>query len=291
MKLAPVLASFLAQNKKLNLKGLGTFSADTLYDPEDGHNKKGSQLLSIQFEQHKVSGFDDDLIDFVAKETGKMRVLAESDLSSQLEGVTDFLNTGKPYFINGIGSLTRKSDGSIEFHQEKFQHTEKKKPEPLTEKNSIPSAYESGNGKRNKTRSALVILALCALAVVAAIWFYVKNSEKEQQSLEDVTAETPKDITADTRKIDTPFDTSKSEPKAVASVSSDYYKYILEITQQPRASKRYGQLKKINWPVEMETADSVNYTLFLKLPAANADTTRIKDSLSALSGKKVWIGR
>jgi hypothetical protein len=39
----------------------------------------------------------------------------------------------------------------------------------------------------------------------------------------------------------------------------------------------------------METADSVSFKLYLLLPMTNADTTHILDSLTAFTGKKVYI--
>jgi len=290
MKLAPVLAKYLTANKTLQLPGLGTFHAESAYDPDVDYSKKGASLLNVSFEQTKVTEPDDALIDFVSAETGKMKVLAKSDLLSELEAVTNFLNTGKPYFLSGIGTLTKKPDGSFEFHKEKYHHVEKekKKPVPITEKNSVPQSYIDETRKPRKARPALIILILCILAIAATVWFYIKNSENNADTIEEVTAnssETPQPGSGKDSAIET-------APTATAATPSNAYKFVLEEALQPRASKRYNQLKKINWPVEMETKDSLNYKLFIKMPInGNIDTTRVKDSLSALSGRKVWIER
>ncbi len=290
MKLAPVLAQYLATQKVLSLPGLGTFHADSTYNPEVDYSKKGSSLLNISFEQTKITQLDEALISFVSQETGKMKVLAESDIRSQTEGVIDFLNTGKPYFLAGIGTLTKKMDGSFEFHKEKFVHTEKekKKPVPITEKNSVPQSYIDDTRKPRKTKPAAIIGVVCLVAVAAVIWFYNQNKEKNHGNIEDVTTTAGNSATPNTSNDST----SPPAPQSpTARPPSDGYKYVLEIAKQPRASKRFNQLKTIKWPIEMETADSVSYKLFIKLPVSNADTTRIKDSLSALSGRKVWIER
>lgn len=289
MKLAPVLAQYLATHKVLSLPGLGTFHADNTYNPEADYGKKGTSLLNISFEQTKVHGFDEELIRFVSQQTGKMKVLAESDLLSEIEGAINFLNTGKPYFLAGIGTLTKKMDGSFEFHKEKFAHTEKekKKPVPITEKNSVPQSYIDESRKPRKTRPAAIIGAICLVAVAAVVWFYSQNNEKNENNIEEVTATSNSAAMPLTGDSVTP---SPSQP-ATAISPADSYKYILEIAKQPRASKRFNQLKTIQWPIEMETADSVSYKLFIQLPVAGADTTRTKDSLSALSGRKVWIER
>ncbi len=289
MKLAPVLAQYLATHKVLSLPGLGTFHADNTYNPEVDYSKKGSTLLDISFEQTKVPGLDEELVNFVSKETGKMKILAESDIRSQTEGVIDFLNTGKPYFLAGIGTLTKKMNGSFEFHKEKFVHTEKekKKPVPITEKNSVPQSYIDETRKPRKTKPAAIIGGICLVAVAAVIWFYSQNKERNDGNIEEVTTSANSAATPPAGDSVAP-----ATPKpATTATLSDSYRYVLEIAKQPRASKRFNQLKTINWPIEMETADSVSYKLFIKLPVANADTTRIKDSLSALSGRKVWIER
>ncbi|HOZ96358.1 MAG TPA: hypothetical protein PKY86_04065 [Niabella sp.] len=289
MKLAPVLLKYLAINKELELPGIGSFVAENNVDPETLQNKKESISLDIRFEQKKITSLDDKLIDFVSKETGKMRVLAESDLNSQLTGVLDFINTGKPYFLPGIGTLTKKMNSKFEFHKEKFQHIDKPKTIPKTEKNIVPQAFIDENNKRIKAKPVIIILVFCLLAIAASVWFYLKNTHKESQKVEDITAITEP---AEQTKEDTTSQSNLREmPQTVANSSPEFYKYVLELAKQPRASKRFNQLKSLKWPVEMETSDSSNYSIFIKLPVANSDTIRIKDSLSVLSGKKVWISK
>src|SRR5690606_34620240 len=169
---------------------------------------------------------------------------AESDLLSELDGAINFLNTGKPYFIAGIGTLTKKMNGSFEFHKEKFHPTEreKKKPAPITEKNSVPQTYIDETRKPRKTKPAAIITILCLLAIGATVWFYLKNAEKNT-GIEEVTPQTETAMAAS--------DTVASPAPAIAVPAS--YKYVLEIARQPRATKRFSQLKTLRWPVEIET--------------------------------------
>jgi hypothetical protein len=66
-------------------------------------------------------------------------------------------------------------------------------------------------------------------------------------------------------------------------------KFILEVCNAKRAFERYGRLKTFFWDIQMETKDSATYKLFMLLPASANDTNRIIDSLSLLSGKRVYI--
>jgi hypothetical protein len=72
------------------------------------------------------------------------------------------------------------------------------------------------------------------------------------------------------------------------NTAPENYKYILETAQKKRALKRYNQLKEIRWNVQLETEDSVQFKLFMLLPA-HGDTTKTIDSLRMLTGRKVHI--
>ncbi len=293
MKLSSVLYKFLAANKKLSLPGIGTFHSDSAYDP-DYDGKKAVLLNNITYSEDKVDGFDDALVEFVSKETGKMKVLATSDLTSQLDDVLQFINTGKPYFFPGIGTIAKKTNGSLEFFPEKHtSHNEKKKAKdvPITEKNYVPQSYIDNTKTRNKSfKPAIIILTLALIAIAATVWFYIKNQEDTKKQVEDVTNNTETTTPAlpvnDSNNVATKDSVVNT---TVAPSSSDTYTYVLETANEPRASKRFNQLKQISWPVELEVIDSLNKRIVMKLPRAGADTTRIKDSLRVLSGKKIFI--
>jgi nucleoid DNA-binding protein len=283
VKLAPLLSKYLAENKQLNLPGIGSFFYETDSTIVDDGTKKES--VNIRYKNEKIDAFDAELIEYVSKETGKMKVLATSDLESQLEDVIQYLNTGKVYLLSGIGSLITKPDGiGLIFEPIKSGVNEKKKNQESIEKNIVPQAFieEKLPGKK-KNHSALIIMFLALIAIGATIWFYVRYSESHPTEDDMQTENTVQKPALDKVKNDSAT-VNKPAPKP-----SNTYTYVLETAQNPRASKRFSQLKSLNWPVTIETKDSVTYKIVIKLPAARADTTRIKDSLFVLSGKRVVI--
>lgn len=292
MKLSPVLLDYLAANKKLSLPGIGTFYLEGSYDP-DFDGKKPNTAHNISFRQEKVEKFDESVISFVAKETGKMTVLAESDLISQLDDVMHYLNTGKPYFFAGFGTLTRKQTGVFNFHPEKFTSLLEKKKEkeiPITEKNIVPQSYiDTSSTGRKSMKPALITIGLLLIAIAATVWFYLKNQETETQHVEEVTESA--ELAPGSTVVQTDSASTTTAPNTQQPSPPGTYTYVLETTKEPRASKRFNQLKSINWPVELEVVDSMNKRIVMKLPAAGADTSRIKDSLRVLSGKPVFIVR
>ena len=111
MKISPLLAQFLINNKQLSLAGLGRF---TLNDSGE-----------IAF-QHDASVKEDaELVKFIAENTGKMKSLVASDLDSNLELARQFLNIGKPYLFEGIGTLSKNKYGTIEYVQGNYFAREK----------------------------------------------------------------------------------------------------------------------------------------------------------------------
>ncbi|MGJ7030344.1 hypothetical protein [Niabella hirudinis] len=278
MKLSSLLAQYLLAHKQLSLPGLGIFYAEDNGNPE---------YPAIRFEQQPVDGFDEQVVEFISSETGKMKVLAISDLNSQLDDAVRFLNTGKPYLFAGIGTLLKKANGSYDFAPHTTPLPPRKKEVPITERNTVPQTYieeKPGNGRSKKP--AIIIIVLAVIAIAATIWFYSKTGE-QPATVSEVPETTEHPATAP----DTAQSGIKTETPAPAIQTSTTGAtiYVLEIAKEPRASKRYNQLKKINWPVELEKLDTLRYAILMKLNTTAADTTRVLDSLSALSGRRVHI--
>ncbi|WP_157558033.1 hypothetical protein [Niabella aurantiaca] len=282
MKLASLLAQYLFAHKQLSLPGLGIFYAENSEDPE--------YPPTVKFEQKPVDGFDEAVVDYISSETGKMKVLAISDLHSQLEDAIRFLNTGKPYLFAGMGTLLKKADGSYDFVPNTTPLPPRKKDVPITERNTIPQSYieeKPGTGKSKKP--AIIIIVLAVIAIAATIWFYSKTSEPGIPAPANETAGHPG--AADTAPADTATRQGGNavNPGTAATATPGVVTYVLEITKEPRASKRYNQLKRIEWPVELEKVDSLRYAIIMKLSTPAADTARVRDSLTVISGKKVSI--
>ena len=281
MKLAQTLADYLERNKKLSLQGLGTF----IYSNEN-----------IEFKQEDVIDFDDDLINFIVDCTGKMKVLAISDIQSQWDDVLQFLNTGKPYTLAGIGTLIKNQKGDFTFQQEPIEGSEKKHAKKTAALHKIPKNHLDSDtlNSQTKNKGIIVLMVLSLLAVAATIWFYL-NYEKNQNKV--ITNDSTKNTTSktNTKQTDTlavaqatqPI-MPKTEPTNNINSLTDYI-FVLEEVKEPRASKRFSQLKRFNWPVELISTDSINFKIIMKFPKSGTDTTRIKDSLSAQNGKKVYI--
>jgi hypothetical protein len=296
LKLAYVLAQFLYTNKRLDLPGIGTFLIDPSVLVNAENNKQRlAEPEGISFENNPAIRDVPELISYISSKTGKMKALAISDLESHLELAHQFVNIGKPFLFEGIGTIAKIRPGEFEFIPgtlltEKIKENAEKEAPVLSKKDTIEEKYQAylaTPAARSPWKKPVVtLLVLCGIGM--AIWggytIATKNSNGVEASLAETNTEQQTVAATDTFRLNKPEPISQK----TNILTSDNYKYVLEIAKSNRAFKRYNQLKTNQWKVQLETADSVQYKLFLLLPAS-ADTTRTLDSLTVMTGKRVYI--
>jgi hypothetical protein len=290
VKLTSLLAQYLYANHKLDLPGIGSFILDPSSIPALENSKQRTAVLEgISFEPNSSLKEPTQLIEYISAQAGKMKALAIADLESHIQLAQQFLNIGKPFTFDGIGTLVRIKPGIFEFTPLSVT-TEKIKLQAGREAAAIKSdesseKYESFlSAPKTATGWRKPVIALLMIAGLAmAIWGGYTISKKA--------------ATDDTTEVSEPYlppptqmavDTTPQKIEPVKS-ESDRYKYILQVSKRQTAFRRYNQLKTNLWDVNMETQDSVNFKLYMLLPRLNADTTRVLDSLTVMTGKKVYI--
>jgi hypothetical protein len=290
LKLENLLAPYLYQHKKLNLPGIGTFEADS------AANTPEAATQNIRFIQNIIAQPDDEFIEYIKTRTGKMKPLAISDLESYLMLSKQFLNIGKPFQIEGIGTLQKMKDGSFQFTREEYVPAraegtalENAKAEKRLENKEGETLDKSG------AQRALILLAL--IATIALIgwggyYLYERNTigETTDTEINSITS-IPDSVAMQNIQPDSSMlikDTGTVKPdSAMTGVAipalPGNIKFILETTSnKARALARFIYINKINNNIHLETkADSSLFKIFVTLPATQADTSRIKDSLNA----------
>lgn len=274
MKISPLLAQFLINNKQLSLAGLGRF----ILDDSGG----------IIFQHDAYVKEDAELVKFIAENTGKMKSLVASDLDSNLELARQFLNIGKPYLFEGIGTLSKNKYGTIEFVQSNTS-TEKNKEntgdnrdKTSTTENSFTDYEEMFSPRKPKGPATkkivtwLVAIAGLSLAVFGGYLVYSKTKNKKEPIVqkEEIKPVILPDSLPKTK------DTTILIPKPVDT--SGMYRFVIEKAARQRAFFRYNYLKENLIDVKMDTKDSVLFNLYFLLPATPADTARKRDSLQRL---------
>lgn len=293
MKIPSLLAHYFYSNQRLELPGLGIFVLDLSAIQALQLSKQRSVVLDgVSFESNVSLQESPDLIAFIGEKTGKMKALASADLDSHLQLALQFLNMGKPFSFEGIGILTKVKQGEFEFtpisvSTEKVKEAYAGEAVSSSAKEELASGYESflSGPKINFEWKKPVIGLMLLCGVGLTIWGGYVISQKNKKNrihaaLQQTVGET---IIPDTlQRAD-----SSSVAQTAIPVESNY-KYILEVAKSKRAFKRYKQLKDIRWKVQLETQDSIQYKLYMLLPSI-ADTTRSIDSLTVMTGRKVYI--
>ena len=303
MRLAPLLAQYLYIHKRLDLPGLGSFLMDTSATDESEssrHNKSGL-TDKISFEANSQIKDSPELITFISAQTGKIKALAAADLDSHLELAHQFLNIGKPFSLEGIGNLVKVKAGVFEFTPgpaiaELKKEQALKEHQHTNQAEDNPADYNYKNifypkKVRARWKKPLVIFLLVgglALAIWGGYTVYKRTAARKENGNVKKDKELP--VVSDDTLTKQPADTAvitKTNPVIVTAPGS--YKFVLETTNRERAMTRFSRLKTFQWDVYMETRDSVQFKIFMILPAKASDTTRIIDSLTMLTGKRVRI--
>lgn len=306
MKLAVLLAKYFYTNKHLSLPGIGVLHLDAAVSVPDFSDKNFREVLKyIQFTHKPAVKVDEDLIEFIRTQTGKIRPLAEADLESYLADGKLLLNIGKPFTIDGIGSLQKLKDGELSFTPgeltiEKLDfHTEDRTPDKSTRHLPVYDESQVRHKTHNNQRRILLIGTLAVIGLVVILWggymLYTKNDNRNNNSQEEPQQVATPLATPDTSStaIVPQSDSSPVKPETVAAPAvPGTYKFVFERTdKKARALKRYAFVHQLSPRIQMETSDSLNFTIFVRLPAEAGDTTRIKDSLNVwyYGGKPVKI--
>jgi hypothetical protein len=298
LKVAHLLARFLYNNKRLALAGIGNFTLDeNAVIQVDVKQQKVPVLEGIQFQNDTSVKEDIELIAFISAETGKMKALASADLDSYLALAKQFLNIGKPFLLEGIGTLVKSQTGIFEFSPGTVL-VEKMNSSGSTPKDRDASSQQpaeesftgydndynkkTGNPALKKIITGILIIAGLGAAVWGGYTIYKNSQSNNQESVtpvadSNVTPPVVKD-TASALQINKPDSTHQIQTPVTAATGS--FKFVIEETGKIRAASRFAFLKRIGTPIQLETKDSVVFKLFYILPANAADTTRICDSLT-----------
>jgi hypothetical protein len=302
LKIPQLLVQYLYKNRRMPLPGLGIFTLDkSVVLPEADDRALLSMPNAVQFQNANIAAADKELISFICEHTGKIKPLAISDLDSYLNLGTEMLNIGKPFHLEGIGTITKNKAGKFDFTPGEYSLIRENSSAPDSGKKKIYA-----QDKRQITpmeplqnRNLLkLLLVVAALAVVGwGGWMmYKKNSLSVSEPTPDsntvtqlqpaATDSVKKDsIHRDSAKMPVP---DSVHPPVPVKAGIDYKFIILETNDKPRAMRRYNQLISFQLKAHYYHVDST-YKVYFEFPALNKDTTHVKDSLRREYGHEIFI--
>ena len=302
MKLPLLLTQYLYKYKNLNLPGIGSFTLDPAAVLPDDHSKNVHEAArGIEFSTDYSSQPDPDLIEYIRVHTGKIKPLAVADLESFLTLGFELLNIGKPFYLEGIGTLTKGQEGRIEFLPGEYTTSRVDDPraegvKPARKKQIVhEEPHYEPEQQQTSSRKLLVTIAIFVGLIIIG-WggyqLYKKNSlgpaekdmavvdarNKEQDSLRRAAIEDS--IEAGRQKL--------VQAKVIGDSSMMKF-IILQTHDKAHALKRYNQLLGFKLKINLETQDSSFFKIYFSFPAMMKDTVRIKDSLEREYAHKVVI--
>lgn len=299
------LAAYLYENKSLRLEGIGTFTLDSKVSvPHEQEKEIYYPIEGLSFSYNPKSDTDEDVILYLVKKLHKIQPLIRSDLESYLSNIKQFINLGKPYTIEGVGTLSKNNQGTYEFTPGNFLPVkEELNPKRENAEHNYPVRSQSNAGRV----FVVIIIAIAALAALGGIGWGVSNllsnkqaanESEEQQGFIDTIPQTGVDTTTRITTASSPntASTTTATPDNTTSKSDSVrYKMVFEVTTlKDRALKRTRQLHSYNHNSKYDTVhvgDVVRYRLFLPVRIKPADTTRVKDSLGVFLGSRVTVER
>jgi hypothetical protein len=268
----------------------------------------------IHFAQKAITRPDDQLIEFIRKHTGKIKPLAESDLDTFVADGKLMLNIGKPFHIEGIGTLHKNKDAVYEFTPGQPVVQRLEAPTPLTSVDQQDSDRplkrksvfdEDPHERRNSTirRMAIGIGLIVGIGII--VWGgYSLFSSKVKTDPNAATASTtseqdsqrtstylhnindPQKALNDVVKKDSNISGTSDSPQKAAVTPPPATTPAAPVAAGPSRTFKYvlqttkfrktaqDMYEKLKPKVVLEAVDSTLFRIVISLPGSPADTAR-----------------
>jgi len=293
-KFDTLIANFLYNNKNADLEGIGTFTLDDHFVlPPDAEKTAFYPLEGISFKHNTRVETSPALLEYLIQQTGKIRSLVAADFSSYLSEIKQFVNIGKPWTIEGIGTLQKNKDGRFELIP----------GEAMSERISMHYENDSENNSEPVKRNRWIVGLLFTVAVVAVVaglgfGVYVMFIKSSGNSSTEQTANNVLSDTSDIAPVIIDSVSRKPDSLAMGSTvdsSYNYKAYFLTTKWKERVTKRSDQLSAFGVKTFYDSLiirDTLRYRMFVYqriLPSDSLRVVKFRDSLSAYFGSSVRL--
>ncbi|MEJ7625997.1 MAG: hypothetical protein WKF35_03955 [Ferruginibacter sp.] len=286
MKIEQLIVQHLYNNKKVTLQDIGSFILSSNVSMPAESDKDGimpDNAISFEYDTKAVQ--DESLIQFIIQQTRKIKPLATSDLESYTILGREYLNIGKPFPIEGLGTLLKSQNGQYEFIQGNSVNARlQAAPALIKEKDEEEIIFSTPVRKQNNNKAGMLLIALIFLLAVAAALIYFLN-KKDNTTAVAVNADTSV-IKKDT--VSQPLITPAPSPLIDAD-SSTFKLVIKEYSSKEEADKALIKLTSFGHKLILDQSDSTVYRLTMPFTSPLSDTLKIKDSINRIFGGKTTI--
>ena len=297
MKIDQLIVQYLYQNKQVALQGIGIIKINSavVLPVEADYILPANAFL---FEYNLKTTEDIGLVDYIVQETKKIRPLASSDLDSYALLAKQFLNLGKPLYIDGVGTIQKNQLGNYEFIAGQFITPKISDiPKQEREKRDESVSFETEKAPNNRERNLMIVLtAVGVLLVVLVLYYFVVVENTSAPVLPKQVATLNSLVKKDTiKKIITPTDTfvkkiADSSLTVVNAADPNSFSIVLkEYATESAAQKALTRLSNYGHHLQISKNTFGKYELAMPFKMPLADTLRIKDSLAKFFGGKPYL--
>jgi len=298
MKPEHLIVQQLLRKRKVTLQNIGTFylSTDAAIAADD-NKEVVIPKEAIRFEFDRKAGPDEDFIDFIVEKSKKIKPLATSDLESYSILISQFLNIGKPFPIEGLGVLIKTQKGDFDFLPEESLHAPEEIHSPVTFKEKEedhPHFLTTDEHSPSKSKWGVWGLLLLIAAIGVSVFIYYQNQQADH-NLEKVVpneseafADTSSDsnmVKVDTQRIMAPVVT----PDSVSSKPDSFKVVFRTYSDSAAAGAGLRRFTSFGHRVQLRNSGSSKYELYLSLPMASTDSSNAIDSIRILFGGHPYI--
>ncbi len=297
VKIDQVIVLHLYNNKQVTLQGIGTFRLDPSVSlPADTQKDLVIPENAVSFEYNPKATEDESLIDSIVQHTTKIKPLASSDLDSFLMLGRQFANIGKPFTLEGLGTIDKAQSGQWIFVPGQFVTPKMESPSASKENINEESSglFNDYNRKPDDTGKKILagVVALTAIALIGwAIYHFLFSNDpvKEESAFAGQTS-----IVADSSIAEADsnslFDATDTSSFISDTEAGFTFRAVFQTTRNKNAViNRMNKLNSWGHHAVVYTTDSINYKLAELFELPLTDTGRVKDSLSKLYRTPVTI--
>ena len=285
MKIEHLIVQHLYNNKKVTLQDIGSFFLSPDVSMPSESDKDGVMPdNAITFEYNTKATEDTSLVEFIVQQTRKIKPLAKSDLESYSILGREYLNIGKPFVIEGLGTLQKNQSGHYDFAQSHSVNPRLQAAPPLLrEKDNEEIVFTTPVRKPTNNKGGMILVALLFLLAFAAILIYFLNKKEVAQ---------PVASTLDTSvvKEDTALTMRNLAHTVQSSQGNKNFKIVIkEYKSKMEADKAHSKLTNYGHKLEMYQKDSSTYRIAMSFNLPFSDTTKLRDSLNRFFGGKSFV--
>jgi hypothetical protein len=301
LKIEQLFVQYLYNNKQVSLQGIGIFKLkpDVIL-PVEGDKDFSIPSDAFSFEYNLKATEDEGLVNYIVQQTRKIKPLASSDLDSFAILTKQFLNIGKPFIIEGIGTIQKNQQGKYDFVPGEFISPRMDDtPVPLKERKDEIVSFESEHTKEKSGNILKIALVTGVILLTGLVLYYflVVNKPTVSQPVQQTTAtdtvnSTATAISADTvvkNNVDSINNVATPTEPAIKTDNNSFKVVLKEYKSQNAVQAAYERLTSYGHKLEIIKIDSANFKLAMPFTRPLSDTLKVKDSLKIFFGGKPYI--